>query len=160
MGYNGSNRKLRSSMFPKSSTRRGSSMLFGRKGIVTGLFDVSGGIVESMTFNSDNLDEEVGTIGKTCAWSMSGLLVSSFFISLYFIADWWMFFAYLGAVIGFALVFVGTLPAEPRPIYGEKRLSLAALHRLSICKLFFACIGFAFSSAPFFSGYYKYSYEI
>ena len=74
MGYNGSNRRFRSSMISKSSTRKGNSLLFGRKGIATGLFDIGGAIVkdvanssvESKTLASDNPDSDNGTF-KGCA---------------------------------------------------------------------------------------------
>ena len=52
MGYNGSNRKgydRRYRGLSKSSMRSGNSMLFGKKGIVTGLFDVGSSIAKDVT---------------------------------------------------------------------------------------------------------------
>lgn len=47
MGYNGSNRRgAKASMWRKSSSRIGSNILFGKRGVVTGLFDIGSSIAK------------------------------------------------------------------------------------------------------------------
>lgn len=61
MGYNGSNRRgAKSSMFKKSSYKSGSNMLFGKKGIFTGMFDVGSAITKDVIkeIPKENIKEE------------------------------------------------------------------------------------------------------
>ncbi len=53
MGYNGSNRRgARSSMWKKSSSRAGINMLFSKRGVVTGLFDIGSAIKKDVMANT------------------------------------------------------------------------------------------------------------
>ena len=50
MGYNGSNRRgAKSSMFKKSSYKSSSNMLFGKKGLLTGMLKVGSSIAKDGT---------------------------------------------------------------------------------------------------------------
>lgn len=59
MGYNGSNRRFRGSMIPKSSTRRGNSLLFGRNGLVSGLFEIGSGIANDVLDSTTQTTESI-----------------------------------------------------------------------------------------------------
>lgn len=73
MGYNGSNRG-RSNRgykgFSKSSMRKGNSLLFGRNGLVSGLFDIGSGIANDVLDSATQTAESIkntnskDTVGK------------------------------------------------------------------------------------------------
>lgn len=72
MGYNGSNRG-RSNRgykgFSKSSMKKGNSLLFGRNGLVSGLFDIGSGMVNDVLDSTMQTTESIkNTKSNDTAW--------------------------------------------------------------------------------------------
>ncbi|MFR9498715.1 MAG: hypothetical protein SNI58_09330 [Rikenellaceae bacterium] len=79
MGYNGNNRKLRGSMFSKSSTRRGSSILFGKKGIFTGVAKLGdAAIKDALNTPSNKNQSSEGDEGEGVVMFIIALLIGLF----------------------------------------------------------------------------------
>ena len=162
MGYNGSNRKgydRRYRGLSKSSMRRGNSILFGRNGLLTVLLDILFSVIKDINNTSKghniinietkeifNFRFSKSGIPEIIIVSILGLSISSFFISLYFWAGYWMFFSYLLSSFGFAI----TLFAAS-PIFSENdKLDYKLLLEQVLYKIGFSVVSIIIALVPCF----------
>ena len=91
-------------MISKSSTRKGSSLLFGRKGIVTGLFKIGGAIVKDVT-NSSYQSSASTASGKDIKINkfVFILIILPIFITIDLIGFWWTILGLIGIITIFIL---------------------------------------------------------
>lgn len=158
MGYNGSNRKGYDrgySGFSKSSMRSGNSMLFGKRGIVTGLFDIGSSVTKGIatntpthTYTTSNYgtetlqDNDSTTVKSNKKYKSDDIepIVGCFIASLVlffvaYITEWYNFFYIIGYISLFgSLVTTWSSFCETKSKY-QKYLVGSIIAIIGICAM-------------------------